>query len=318
MVYSYDGINWTTISQNILTTVINDVEWNGTVFVAVGEGTTYSIAYSYDGINWSETTSLLGLTTAYCVTWGQNYFVVGGQGSNNIAYSSDGISWTALNLSNVTSIRDIKCGASSWVLGGSSSDSKPISFWATNPTLTTGNGSWTAGTGLPNLTGCVNSVSFGIVYDSSLNSSDSIPSTLFCLGGFTDNTTICAYSTDGKIWISVDASFDTTPINSITWYGNRFTAVGGENGKPSKISYSYDGITWYSYVGFGTSNPSQLFTTAIYGIASNPSQTLGSAYIESAFTLSDPSNLNVNNKLDISSTILSENLTITIKSNPVS
>ena len=330
MVYSYDGITWTTITQSILTVSVNDIEWNGTVFVAVGQGSTYCMAYSTNGITWlpvTQTASTLGLTTAYCVTWGQNYFVLGGKGTNDMAYSLDGITWTSFNLAGTIEIRDIRCGASLWVLTGSNAgNTLPVTYWATDPTST-----WTQGSGLPTTgitSGSGNTLSFGI-YDTSINSIDGmIPGTTFCLGGWSLNgstaSALCYYSNDGKAWTNVDASsvatFGTTPINSITWNGKRFLAVGGglvgAVNRTSKMSYSYDGRTWYSSV--GPTTPSQLFTSSLNGSATNPNNStmVGSSYVDSAFTIKDPFNTN-NNQLDLCGIPYLENINVVIKSTPI-
>ncbi|NBP67075.1 MAG: hypothetical protein EBU66_20815, partial [Bacteroidetes bacterium] len=56
---SYDGINWTGISNPL--SGCNNLAYNGAMWVAVGTNFTYaggnSIAYSYDGINWTLSTS---------------------------------------------------------------------------------------------------------------------------------------------------------------------------------------------------------------------------------------------------------------------
>jgi hypothetical protein len=333
MVYSYDGITWTTITQSILTVTVNDIEWNGTVFVAVGQGSTYCMAYSTDGITWlpvTETSSTLELTTAYCVTWGQNYFVLGGKGTKDMAYSTDGITWTSFNVSGTSEIHDIQCGASLWVLCGLSTDSKPITYSATNPSLVTGTGSWTLGSGLPNITGCFNTLSFGIIYDTSVNNIDgTIHGTTFCLGGWSLNgstaSALCYYSINGTAWTTVDASsvatFGTTPINSITWNGNRFLASGGglvgDSNRTSKMSYSYDGRTWYGYV--GPTPASQFFTSSLNGSATNPNTLtmLGSVYVDSAFTLKDPFNSNIYNQLELYGMPSVDDVNVSIKSTPI-
>jgi hypothetical protein len=323
MVYSYDGITWTTITQSILTVSVNDIEWNGTVFVAVGQGSEYCMAYSTDGITWlpvTQTAATLGITTAYCVTWGQNYFVLGGKGTNDMAYSTDGITWTATNLAGTSEIHDIQCGASLWVLTGSNTgNTLPVTYWATNPTST-----WTQGSGLPTTgitSGSGNTLSFGI-YDTSLNYQEGVvKDTIFCLGGWSLNgstaSALCYYSTNGKAWTSVDASFGTTPINSITWNGKRFLAVGGGLvggvNRTSKMSYSNNGITWYSYV--GPTPASQLFTSSLNGSATNPntSTMVGSVYVDSALTV----NVTNNYQLDLTAFPSVDNVAITVKSTPI-
>jgi hypothetical protein len=81
--YSYDGINWRPVTQTVLTGIIYNVVWNGTLFVAAGGGSTgYCLAYSYDGINnWTavaNTALSLGMGIGYNVVWGQDKFVATG------------------------------------------------------------------------------------------------------------------------------------------------------------------------------------------------------------------------------------------------
>jgi hypothetical protein len=58
LAYSYDGINWSssTNGSSFLDSACTSVAWNGTIWVATGQGT-YSTAYSYDGITWSGSTN---------------------------------------------------------------------------------------------------------------------------------------------------------------------------------------------------------------------------------------------------------------------
>jgi hypothetical protein len=268
MVYSYDGITWNTIIQSAITTIVYNIAWNGTVFVAVGSGTS-PIAYSYNGINWftaATTAATLGFTTAYCVAWGQNYFVVGTGDSgmtNNMAYSTDGINWTAYTLGVATStkVRAIICGGSLWVLTGQRATLQSMSYWATNPTA---GANWTLGTGVPSGTGAFGlCLSFG-VYPLPSTAAGTPYGTVFCIGGGYPPTSvtgsILAYSTDGKAWTSSangvaifgsgTAATTTTIVSSITWNGKRFIAVGGSpilsTTGLSKIAYSYDANTWYA------------------------------------------------------------------------
>jgi hypothetical protein len=324
MVYSYDGINWTTITQSVITTIVYNIAWNGTLFVAVGSGTN-SIAYSYNGINWfaaATPAATLGFTTAYCVAWGQNYFVVGSGGSgsattNNMAWSLDGINWTAYTLVSATgtTARGIVCGGSLWVVSGQAgggSSPASASYWATNPTA---GANWTLGTGIPtNTSATALCLSFG-VYPVSSTAAGTTYGTIFCIGGGWPPATIpgsiLVYSTDGKAWTSSttgiaifgSGSASTTSIvNSITWNGKRFIAVGGANLSttgPSKIAYSYDAQTWYAIPTTGVTQASQLFTTSLYGVASSAWPTLGSVYVDNAVTLTTKTGLNTNNELDI-------------------
>jgi hypothetical protein len=51
--YSRDGITWTGVTlKTIFSSSGNAVAWNGTIWVAVGNGDDNTIAYSSDGITW--------------------------------------------------------------------------------------------------------------------------------------------------------------------------------------------------------------------------------------------------------------------------
>ena len=342
LAYSYDGINWTVATQYILTTIVYSVAWNGSLFVAVGTGSSSAIAYSYDGIIWQTSTSAsaVGFTTAYCIAYGQNYFVVGASGgtstNNNVAYSTDGITWTgyALGIS-PTTFRNVICGVSLWVLVGSSFGSS-ISYYATNPTAAV---NWSTGTGVPNGTAAlIYGLSYG-VYPVSSAAAGTTYGTIFCLCGYypaaPSGSSIVAYSTNGTSWTSSasavtifgsgsPSSAITIPY-SITWNGKRFIAIGGNTGGSGataapKIAYSYDAQTWYPVSSIpNVTQPSQLFTTAAYGLASSAWPTLGSTYVDNTLTINQNAGLNTTKQLDVySDTYFNNgynNATITIESN---
>ncbi|MDD5599078.1 MAG: hypothetical protein PHV82_14115 [Victivallaceae bacterium] len=102
---SPDGINWTGRTSPL--TVVYDVAWNGSIWVAVGIGGTYHIATSPDGINWTGRTSPLDYY-ANDVAWNVSIWVaVGSGGTYNIATSPDGINWTGRTLSPTTTVSKI-------------------------------------------------------------------------------------------------------------------------------------------------------------------------------------------------------------------
>jgi len=70
------------------------VAWNGSLWVAVGQGT-YSIAYSHDGITWIGAATTIFSNGGSDVAWnGSLWVAVGdGAGGNTIATSTDGITW---------------------------------------------------------------------------------------------------------------------------------------------------------------------------------------------------------------------------------
>jgi hypothetical protein len=62
--------------------------------VAVGQGTTNTIAYSNDGITWIGLGLTLFTTIGYDITWNGTRFVAVGEGlTHTIAHSTDGITW---------------------------------------------------------------------------------------------------------------------------------------------------------------------------------------------------------------------------------
>ena len=82
--YSTDGITWTAsagISGGM--TTCKGICWNGTMFVAVGDGNSNVFGYSYDGINWFSSGSS-NLTTGNCVAWNGTRFVAGGVTSDEM------------------------------------------------------------------------------------------------------------------------------------------------------------------------------------------------------------------------------------------
>jgi hypothetical protein len=107
--YSADGITWTEVD---LTTQISGnvqmTQWAGysedtsTLFVT---GDTYGFVTT-DGLNWTRTPSVLPGTT-YIVqpTWIQSLGVfVGQSGTDQYAYSSDGLTWTTISSTDVSGV----------------------------------------------------------------------------------------------------------------------------------------------------------------------------------------------------------------------
>jgi hypothetical protein len=62
IIYSYDGINWTGVSNSKTLFDVSggaiDIVWNGNVFVATGANSSrYAVAISTDGITWTNSAS---------------------------------------------------------------------------------------------------------------------------------------------------------------------------------------------------------------------------------------------------------------------
>ena len=309
--YSYDGINWSGVpSAHIISSVTfqsgRGIAWNGTLFVAVGTnaGATGVVLYSYNGLKWYQSSMVSGNfpVTVNCVTWGQKYFVLGGTytlGGNTMAYSTDGITWTGLGTAQFgtaggtsNSCNGIICGGNRWVaVGGNSAVSSPstIIYTTNNPT-----GLWSAAT-LTSVTGSISSVTFGLYPVSSAAAGTTYGTVFVATGG---SSSANYYSTDGGVNWTTIGILGSNGGSSVTWNGKRFIAAFG--GGTGIMRYSYNPTllaNWYT--GGITPIVSQLFTTAIRGLATSAWPTLGSVYVDNALSLNANSGVNTNNQLDI-------------------
>ena len=261
--YSPDGITWTGLGDSIFNSESgNGVAWNGTQWIAVGSGPTYSfdtkIAYSSDGINWFYTGILLNFMSIKDVAWNGTKWIAVGHPTTwfaignprppspyaTIVYSSDGIIWTKASLANV--IFDIGNGVAwngkLWVAVGQGTNysiaySSDGINWRGVPNsksniFSTGNGIAWNGTRW---------VAVGYLYDyESQNYVNSI-----------------AYSPDGITWFVGMNIFNEG--RGVAWNGTIWVAVG--NGT-NTIAYSSDGINW---TGLGNS----IFSDQGNGVAWN-------------------------------------------------
>jgi hypothetical protein len=100
MAYSMDGKTWTGLGTTIFDASGLSVNWNGSVWMALGNGTTNTMAYSTNASanSWTGLGKTTFSTQGNHIMWILNKWVAGGAGGNTIAYttSSDGTSgWTA-------------------------------------------------------------------------------------------------------------------------------------------------------------------------------------------------------------------------------
>jgi hypothetical protein len=90
--YSYDGVNWLANGTSIFSEGF-DVIYNNDIFLALGTGT-YTLATSTNGNTWSGSLNTF-FTTAYNGIWdGSQFIIIGTGNSNQIAHSSDGLSFS--------------------------------------------------------------------------------------------------------------------------------------------------------------------------------------------------------------------------------
>jgi hypothetical protein len=325
--YSYDGINWSrSTSGNALFTSARGVAWNGILFVAVGTNSGVgAVAYSYDGINWSSSginiTSGNFPATCYCVAWGQKYFILGGQsgstfGTNNMAYSTNGITWTPITGQFGTSASggcySLVCGNGRWVAVGGISFPNTVTYYTNDPTST-----WTSGTGTGiSTTGVFYSVTFGIYPTGNIGLSPQYAYRYVLTGA---NQTQNFYSSNGANWTATTTTIlGSNNSSAVNWNGKRFIAGTFIAASSATLLYSYDAATWYtSTYSTGFNSGAVLFTSSITGFASSPQ--IGSVYVDNSLTISQTSGLNTSQQLDVySDTYFNNgynNATITIKSN---
>jgi len=293
---SNDGITWTPITTNIFTTG-GKLAYNGSIWVACGSGPNGTLAYSTSGTTWLAASTQPFSIAANDIEWnGSNLWVAVGTSSNGntLAYSSDGISWTALALAYISG-RGITWTGDTWfTTGATSSDS--IAYTSTDginwsPSSSTVGGAYTivskvASPNIP-LIGCGSGASsLAISADGFLWKPISNPLTnatcvfwngsLWVAGGSTLYVFVLAYSTNGLNWTGVNLP-DMSTVYSISYFINssgvpKWIAVG--EGAHTRAE-SVNGIAWTSYApGSGG-----FFTGGAYGILGGNGWTaVGSGY----------------------------------------
>ena len=133
--YSDDGITWNAVNDSTFsTTEIFVITYDGSKFVAVsyssGLSYTFKVAHSTNGITWnvvSDSLSTLFTSGIKAIAYGGGKFVGGGYGK--MGYSSDGITWIAINDSTFGTyqINSIVYGSGKFVVGVTSYDTSPYS-----------------------------------------------------------------------------------------------------------------------------------------------------------------------------------------------
>lgn len=265
IVYSDDGVSWTTALDN-------DIKWGSIAygngrFVAVpymitpqsGHTEIGRVAYSDDGINWNEEYLLPDdhwLSVFYC---GGRFVATS---KNYVSYSDDGAQWTLLNNSNqmyTIIYKDMFVGVGpggamyssdgiNWINGNGMADLELYSIiYANEHFVAVGpNGAVYSSDGInwikcDGLDYCsMNTVVYGdgrFVTGGRRSSSDYN----YDLGPFT------AYSVDGVSWVSTTED-DVDYIVDPQVYGNGMFLGDGYNDPYGEhlLAYSYDGVVWQS------------------------------------------------------------------------
>jgi hypothetical protein len=288
--YSYDGINWTasistgsgyyTLGVGYIPPTISLVtkysNTNLTIISTYNTNLSSNRYYSYDGISWSPLTSLNTIQTGTQyggpIGWNGSIWLAGARKENDdnlnaLASSSDGINWTAINLtSSSIYINNIVWGVDKWILsdnGGSFGhsyssdginwtpyDNSIIEQMTMKALIWTGS-IWFAGGNI--------SFSFSLLYSydginwtGSQSATDLITSTvrdiaysdsLVVAVGQGTNTVIYSYNNiNWNISASGGALFFSY-CQAIAYNGSIWVASGSANGN-YLLGYSYDGINW--------------------------------------------------------------------------
>ena len=279
------GVNSSNNSGTIFLSSGTGVAWNGSMWVAVGDGTN-TIAYSINGQYWYPSNNSMNIFSngGNGIAWNGTIWVAVGGGTNTIAYSSDGINWTGSN--NSTTIFSyggygIAWNGTIWVAVGGGTNS--IAYSSDGINWTGANNSTTifsyGGDGIAwngeiwvavgegnntiayssdgiNWTGSNNSTTIFSLYGSGIAWNGS----LWVAVGEGNNS--IAYSSDGINWTGVGTSIVSTIGKCVTWYAayNMWIVVGGGS---YDIGYSRDGINWYP-----VNNSANMFYYNVFNVSS--------------------------------------------------
>ena len=208
---------------------VRAVAWGGNVWVAVGQGSTSSLAYSYDGINWIRSDTAYAIQQdVYALAWNGTMWLAG---TSKLMRSYDGITWTMILstlLTNNGNISKLATNGRIWVWG-SAGNSAYIAAYSTDGV------SWSPGSN-------VNTTNFPPTnYNISVNDFAWNGSRWVMILG---SANPLGYSSDGITWtVSSNGSTQISQYgNSVTWNGSVFIAGSYDN----DAAISTDGNYWSS------------------------------------------------------------------------
>ena len=286
IVYSSDGVSWNAATNNPFSTSVNtetvtndggySVAWNGTRWVAVGQGTNHTMAYSNDGIWWTGLGKNIFSTTGSGVAWNGSLWVAVGSGTNTIAYSNDGITWTGLGTNSPLSTAGygVTWTGTAWLaVGGPGTVSRSVYNGAGNLIqLISGQGTVTMAYSYDGITWTkvtdseiiFSSTGNAVKWNAGLYSIESPPVPKYITVAVGQGTNTIAYSLDGSNnWIAVTGSTNifSTAGRGVAWNGTMWVAVGqGTN----TIACSGNGINWAP-----VTNSTSIFSTMGWNVTWN-------------------------------------------------
>jgi hypothetical protein len=237
------GEIWSPLMQEdiLLTNYPMDID-SGCKWVAVGEGSSHTIAVSYNGVDrWVGLGKTIFSTAGYCIakTDTNSIWVAGGEGTNTLAYSVNGINWTGLG----TTVFQTSCKSVVWngTIFVACGDGGTTFAYSANGSswVTLGASLLTTGVGIST------NNSLGGVF---------IKNPILALGA--DSTNTISLTVDGNKYIGLGKLTFSTAGRHAVWSGDKWVAVGeGTN----TIASSTDSLSW---TGAGTS----IFSTRGYYI----------------------------------------------------
>jgi len=256
MATSADGICYTSLGKNVFSQSCSAVTWNGSIWVAGGEGEN-TLAYSKDGSKWTGLGAQTFTSKCNGVSWNGNTWLALGQGGNTMATSRDGISWTASAQKFDTQGISADWNGTVWVATGRGANTVATSAngstwifananigaqcntvrWMGNAWILAGSNGFAYSTDVSNISWTQSIQPINEVFSIAWNGKIAVA------GGRGGNT--IATSRDGITWTGRGNVTFTQQTNSIAWNTKRWiaTGVGGNT-----VAYSYDPSAnkWYT------------------------------------------------------------------------
>lgn len=213
--YSYDGINWTTVSIGSAKSQSWKVTYGNNKFVACGNQ--YEIAYSADGGNWTLIQNN-NVINSPSIAYGNGKFVIlSGLNSGFGCYSTNGVNWTKITFPNGYYI-DTTYGNGKFVaIEGGSSNYNGVMYSSDGIT-------WTKKS-----SALISAHWRSIVYGNNK---------FVATNDYENYKRYAAFSSDGISWSTLSSKKDTIAYSGI-YLNGKFFFVSGKD-----ITYSSDLTTW--------------------------------------------------------------------------
>jgi len=243
----------------------NDIAYNGTLWVVVGESTGSTIRYTTNpALGWSNATVPGGTNAVNTVKWSGSYWLAGTSGTTDLLISYDGVTWVdAAPAVGMEAINDLAWNGLTWAAVGNNVFGNPaqatIEFtdlndiWQLASNVFTGEGNaittngrtWVAvGTGTSTMKYSYNTSNWSDVVPQ-LSSGKAVAwnGDLFLAGGSNGNSSNLMYSYNGVSWTYSSTPSGISTVNSIAWDGLNWN-VAGTAGSLQRLIISPDAINW--------------------------------------------------------------------------